>query len=145
MYRHVIIGHTHLISCAHVVFTSLHPELSLSLSLLSLSLCPPHPLLVPAHLDTSAWLLLLITGTLLLLGGGGRGHTSHQRGRVNPRAGAARLHIAMMQYLDMETLSWLCVAWGMLELGFLAVIMLYLVPRMNRLEAPAKVRRRAAG
>ncbi|CAM9235807.1 unnamed protein product [Ectocarpus sp. 12 AP-2014] len=44
----------------------------------------------------------------------------------------------MRQYLDMEALSWLCVAWGVLELGFLAVIMLYLVPRMNRLEAPAK-------
>lgn len=43
--------------------------------------------------------------------------------------------------VDVTALSWRWVVgvWIALELVFFAVIMVHLVPRMNRLEAPAKV------
>lgn len=44
-----------------------------------------------------------------------------------------------MKELVMAVLPCTCLAWGALELIFLAVVMLYLAPRMNRLEAPADV------
>lgn len=113
---------------------------------LPLSLCPPHPLLKPAHPPVHGcccWLSLAHCycwgeeeGEAITL----QYHHKHAGGEPE-----RRLHSAMMHYLDMEALSWLCVAWGVLELGFLAVIMLHLVPRMNRLEAPAKVRGKAVG
>lgn len=45
----------------------------------------------------------------------------------------------MIEYLDWRVLCFAGIAWGALELVFLAVTMLYLAPRMNRLEPPAKV------
>lgn len=44
-----------------------------------------------------------------------------------------------MMGLGMAVLPYACLAWGVVELVFLAVVMLYLAPRMNRLEAPADV------
>lgn len=40
---------------------------------------------------------------------------------------------------DYGSLAWCLLTWLMMELLFLGIILVYLVPRMNRLEPPAQV------